>query len=96
MVTKAEPTVNLTLRLPRSLHAAAAALAAREDRTLNDLVVHLLRRASELDDWRRLEEVIAQADRGDVAPLTRDMIDTLRAEVKRGTPADEALARAGF
>jgi hypothetical protein len=41
--TTPETTVSLTLRLPRSLHAAAMELATREDRTLNNLVVHLLR-----------------------------------------------------
>src|SRR6266536_2211701 len=92
----AEPTVNFTVRLPRSLHAAATEIASRDDRTLNNLIVHLLRREAEREDRRKFEDALAAADRGEVLPLTREMIATLRTEIERGTPADEALARAGF
>ncbi len=91
-----EPTVNLTLRLPRSLHATAAEMAARDDRTLNNLVVHLLRREAERDDWQKLDEAIAAANRGEVFPLTLEMTARLRHEIEQGTDADEALARAAF
>src|SRR5436190_11905325 len=94
--TASEPTVNFTVRLPRSLHVTAAEIARRDDRTLNNLVVHLLRREAEREDRHKLEEALAAADRGEVHPLTREMVATLRTEIERGTPADEALARAGF
>ncbi|MBI3971859.1 MAG: toxin-antitoxin system HicB family antitoxin [Chloroflexi bacterium] len=91
-----EPTVSLTLRLPYSLHAAAVELAAREDRTLNNLVVHLLRREAAREDERLLREAIAQADRGEGIVVAAEMRRRLRAEIEAGTNAEEALRRAGI
>jgi integrase len=91
-----EPTVSLTLRLPRSVHAAAVELAAREDRTLNNLVVHLLRREAAREHEWLLREAIAQADRGEGTVVTAAMRRRLRVEIEAGTEADEALSRAGI
>ena len=92
----AEPIVSLTVRLPHSLHAAAVELAAREDRTLNNLMVHLLRREAAREDERLLKEAIARADRGEGIEVTDEMRRQLRAEIEAGTDADEALKRAGL
>ena len=89
-------TVNLTLRLPRALHAAAVALAEREDRTLNNLVVHLLRREASRADERLLQEAVARIDRGEGSVVTKGMRKKLRAEIETGTEAEEALRRAGL
>jgi predicted HicB family RNase H-like nuclease len=40
---KKEPNVNLVLRLPAGLHGALKDLAAREERSLNNLIIRLLR-----------------------------------------------------
>lgn len=46
----AEAVVKLLLRLPPDLHASLVARAREEDRSLNNLIVHVLRRA--LTEWR--------------------------------------------
>ena len=94
--TPSEATVNLTLRLPRSVHAAAVALAEREDRTLNNLVVHLLRREAEREDERLLREAVVRSGRGDGIVVTNEMRRRLRKEIEAGTEADEAFRRAGL
>lgn len=94
--TTPETTVSLTLRLPRSLHAAAMELATREDRTLNNLVVHLLRREAARENERLLERAIAQADRGEGTVVTPAKRRRLRAEIEAGTDAELALRRAGI
>ena len=46
----AEKLVGLMLRLPEDLHAQLKAWAGEEDRSLNNLIIRLLRRA--LAEWR--------------------------------------------
>ena len=46
----AEKVVSFFVRLPPDLHAGLVAWAKEEDRSLNNLVVRLLRRA--LEEWR--------------------------------------------
>jgi hypothetical protein len=46
----AEKLVGLMLRLPPDLHGALAAWAREEDRSLNNLLIRLLRRA--VSEWR--------------------------------------------
>lgn len=46
----AEKVVGLMLRLPPDLHAALTEWAKEEDRSLNNLIVRLLRRA--VSEWR--------------------------------------------
>jgi hypothetical protein len=89
--------VTITVRLPPEVHAAAVALATREDRTLNNLILRLVRQATERDhDRRLLEDSIAEAQRGHTVVVTDEMRRRLRAEIEQGAPAGEALARAGL
>jgi predicted HicB family RNase H-like nuclease len=46
----AEAVVKLFVRLPPDLHGALTAWAREEDRSLNNLLVRLLRRA--VEEWR--------------------------------------------
>lgn len=46
----AEKLVGLFVRLSPDMHASLTAWAKEEDRSLNNLLVHLLRRA--LTEWR--------------------------------------------
>ena len=39
-------TTRITLRLPKELHAALANLAVKEERSLNNQIVHLLKQAT--------------------------------------------------
>lgn len=46
----ADKVIRLILRLPEDLHAPLTAWAKEEDRSLNNLIVRLLRRA--ITEWR--------------------------------------------
>ena len=94
--TASAETISVTVHLPRDVHAAAVALAKREDSTVDDLVVDLLRREAARADEQLLEEAIARAGRGEGAVVTDEMRRTLRSEIEAGTEADEALKRAGL
>ena len=86
----------MTVRLPRDVHAAAIALAERDDSTVDSLVVDLLRREAARADERLLQEAIARTDRGEGTVVTDEMRRTLRAEIEAGTEAEEAFRRAGL
>jgi hypothetical protein len=45
MKREREPSVSLQVRLPVSLHAAVKSIAAEDDRSLNAMIVRLLREA---------------------------------------------------
>lgn len=49
-VVMAEALVKLMLRLPPDLHASLVEWAREEDRSLNNLIIRVLRRA--ISEWR--------------------------------------------
>jgi hypothetical protein len=104
MQTSAKASSKVVVRLPAELHERLRAQAAANERSLNGEIVDALERhvttpagqPALSEDEARLREAIARSERGETDPLTREALATLRREIKRGTPADEALARAGL
>ncbi len=60
---KAEREVRYALRLPPDLHAALVELARREDRSLNQQLIHMLREGVRRDERRKRYER-KKADQG--------------------------------
>lgn len=86
----------MTINVPPDLVQPLEALAADEDRSVSGQIVNIVRRYFQAREDDIVRARLASAEQGHVVPLTDEMLATLRREIEAGTPADEALARAGL
>lgn len=86
----------VTINVPPDLVQPLETLAAGEERSVSGQIVNIVRRYFQAREDEIVRARLASAEQGHVGPLTDEMLAILRREIEAGTPADEALARAGL